>query len=304
MKLSLLHKKYLQKLIKCTKFDENNTTNKKCVLQYVIKLLDYSIPDTDYIKPTCDFLTDHIQLWILLVVAKFGYLSHAVPQTDREKIMFSALFRSIANSMYSILVLSKKGLDYSAQSLLRTLMEQFFVLLSVTNDRDKRMAYLDNYGGKDANTSWYKNFKKEKFIAMIKEYFDDDFLKKQFIELVNSEYSDYSSFIHNDYINTLCYSMVYLDDKKTYPNLCGRYVTREKEINTNCFVNSFLMAEIFYHMVREPKVDFSLYSVLEINNQTDLELIRKLYILQKNLGIIIASELQGGNNSCPPTSHT
>ena len=181
MKLSLLHKKYLQKLIKCTKFDENNTTNKKCVLQYVIKLLDYSIPDTDYIKPTCDFLTDHIQLWILLVVAKFGYLSHAVPQTDREKIMFSALFRSIANSMYSILVLSKKGLDYSAQSLLRTLMEQFFVLLSVTNDRDKRMAYLDNYGGKDANTSWYKNFKKEKFIAMIKEYFDDDFLKKQFI---------------------------------------------------------------------------------------------------------------------------
>ena len=294
MKLSSSHKQCLSLLINSI-YAKSGAAPKliKKQISFTTKMLETILPESVQIFSSTDLKTNNIQLWLLLSIAEYGNLALSVTTENRENMMFSVLFRTISNTIYSIMLLGHNGLDYSGKALLRTLMEQYFILLSVTKDRDKRTAYLDYYEGKEATTSWYRNFKKDKFISTIQQYLEDEVLKKQITEWIDAEYSDYSSFVHNDYANILCYSFARCGDEKLYPNLCGQFITRECEILRDCFMISFGLTEVFYNMLRNQEIDVNIETLMYSELTIDREINLHLHTLRKNLGMIIIAELTG-----------
>ena len=296
MKLSEVHKAYLDVYIDDTILEQYLQKKHKNLASQITTFIETIIPDNVTFPATHNSATDLMQLWLLLDISIFGYISYMVTSEEHDSFMFSVLCRSIANSIYSTMLLAKNGLDHAAQTSLRTLMEQFFILLSVTHDSEKRKAYRDNYEGIAANTSWYKNFKKDKFIKMINEYYDNvnfplTTIKKLFTDFIESEYSDYSSCVHNDYAYVMGYSMAEVSENCIKPNFCGEYVTREYTINANCFNLSLIMTNIFFHMMVVQCPDWDLKKLLGIETQSTNESIQTFYYLQRYFGFLILKRI-------------
>lgn len=68
------------------------------------------------------------------MITETAFASYLLGTANADSFMLSALFRAICDSLYSIMILGEQGLDYSANTLLRTLIEQYIILLSVTSD--------------------------------------------------------------------------------------------------------------------------------------------------------------------------
>ncbi|MBQ8578431.1 MAG: hypothetical protein IJ449_10790 [Clostridia bacterium] len=262
MKLSKPHEIQLKALINIC-FEQDSPKRKREIHQDIIRLIEASSPDSIEIEPVDDIATNDLLLCMILVITMYGFFSITIPDNNPENIMFSALFRTICNSIYSILLLAENGLDYAAKTQLRILLEQFFILISVTCDKEKRNSYIKNYEGKEAATSWYKNFKKDKFIAMINAFLPEEVeIRKALTEVVNGYYGEYSSFIHNDYLFVLCYSMAHINDTDNRPNICGQYQTRLHEILMNCFSISINMSYMFFHILDMQDVDMNIDTVI------------------------------------------
>ena len=102
------------------------------------------------------------------------YASFAVCVDDksnmRETLLYSGLFTTITNTIFTIWKLAIDGLDYSAKVLLRNLLELMLILITVLLDSEKRNAIMDATENDTTKEVWYKHFRSDKMIAVISKY--------------------------------------------------------------------------------------------------------------------------------------
>ena len=267
-------KKHIKSIIDifCRDYKDIDADN---LYDYIISSSEFCIPDSYVPDYSNDFLEDTVYIWILTELGQLGSLSYMMSKIQDPNLMISNMLRGICNSIYSVLHLSINGLDYSAKILLRVLMEQYMILLSITADQEKRNAYINSWEDDEATDTWYKNFTKKKFINLISKYFDNTKIdQKDIADWVDEKYSHYSGYVHNDYAKVFLWSYVNLQGDELKPNVCGEYVTRKYELLFDCFFITLCFDMMFWNMISDSNVDIDIDTLLNNNShyiQTTLD---------------------------------
>ena len=187
------------------------------------------------------------------------YASFAVCVDDksnmRETLLYSGLFTTITNTVFTIWKLAIDGLDYSAKVLLRNLLELMLILITVLLDSEKRNAIMDATENDTTKEVWHKHFRSDKMIAVISKYLKavENPLKKW----VKEQYTHFSSYVHNDFWALLGFSRAVTDKEKeiTHLNICGNYATRTNhlldEVAELCYVFDLMFVFIYREKIKD-----------------------------------------------------
>ena len=200
-----------------------------------------------------------------LTAFRYYLFALAIPFEKGEyyPLLFS-LFSQISNSIIAIIKLADEGLDFQALSLTRNLMELFMTLLTVIESPQKRKELRLAVDADSARQVWHKYFNKKHFIQMIKSYTSyDPSIAKACETWADKTYAELSSFAHNDYANTLCFSFAIGENEINPPNLWGEYVSRRQYVYES-IVNAIGPADaLLIALLRDPKIDINIRSLFD-----------------------------------------
>lgn len=165
----------------------------------------------------------------------FGTMSLAFSPIKEEvdcqdKLLFASLFTTITNSITSIIFLTKQGLDYQANVIMRQLFELCMVLLNVGIDKEKFIA-LKNTEIYEGNVRLWRKYFSPKSLNETLGHYEGNLMT----EWRKSKYGDYSNFIHNEYLHfsVFSFSKALGADKIMRNNVWGGYVSRINPILCN-----------------------------------------------------------------------
>lgn len=236
---------------------------------------------------------DATETFVIRVLAlKYAVLSLAVDcEEGPEKFLYAGLFKNITNTIFSIMRLAENGLDYQAMSLIRNLFELYMILIVTTSSTEKRKEFIAAHEPEDSRVVWHRYFTKTKFLKAMKEYCTgrEDLEKAAdiFQTWIDDNYSELSSFVHNDYVNIVCGSLSQNDlNGYSHPNIWGEYVTWRKRIYNQLFIVAWPSDLIFSYMLRDPSVEMSLEEILSREVKTHIkEALDKLETLALDIGM-------------------
>lgn len=198
-----------------------------------------------------------------------------------EFVLLTSLFAQISNTTFAIIKLAEEGLDYQANALIRNLLELFMMLIVVTENPEKRLAAVKAHTPEESRNVWHQFFNKTQFIKMIDRYSEEfQYLVDEPKQWINDMYQELSSFVHNDFVNILCYSHSIADKQDLiHRNLWGEYVTRRGDI-FNRLAEAIAPADlIFCAMLRDPKIDLNIYGLCDSQDKESLEVCFELNTL-------------------------
>ena len=120
---------------------------------------------------------------------------------------------------------------------------------------------------------------------MLKAYCNNESHYALFEHFINESYGELSSFAHNDYLYTLCYSLAE-PEAETHPlNLMGEYVSRVRAIYGFIISTIWVCNLLFYMMLADERIDISLTNLLSPKVQTETKkLIYALHAHEVLLG--------------------
>lgn len=178
--------------------------------------------------------------------------------------LLSSLFSQISNTIIAVIKLADEGFDFQALSLTRNLMELLMTLLTVIESPHKRKELRTAVDAESARRVWHKYFNKKHFIQMLKAYTSHNFFLSEACEKwANETYAELSSFAHNDYVNTICFSYAIGENGINPPNLWGEYVSRRKYIYES-LVRALGPADtLLISMLRDPKIDVNIRDLFD-----------------------------------------
>lgn len=204
-------------------------------------------------------------LYAKLTAFRYYLFALAIPTNKGEHfpLLFS-LFSQISNTIIAIIKLADEGLDFQALSLTRNLMELLMTLLTVVESPQKRKELRQAVDPENARKVWHKYFNKKHFIPMIKSYTSyDPFLSEACEKWADKTYAELSSFAHNDYANTICFSFAISENGINPPNFWGEYVSRRKYIYES-LVKALAPADtLLIAMLRDPKIDVNIRELFD-----------------------------------------
>lgn len=180
----------------------------------------------------------------------------------KDFFVFSPLMCSIANSIAAIEQLAISGFDFQAYTLMRTLVEQYIALITLSLCPEKRKTYYRAMEKEDARRFWHDSFTKTKFFKMLNGYKEDpDGLLSGHFEKV---YRELSSFTHNSFWHN--FSKTYVPNSEgtgVKPNLFGEYVSRAEQIISDMAYDIWPFHMLFVVMLNDSKIDIGYDAIKE-----------------------------------------
>lgn len=168
--------------------------------------------------------------------------------------VLSSMLLQITNHSIGITKLIEHGLHYSANPLLRSLLELCWITIVIINDKEKMNEYFKT--GRDNKESinvWYKHFRPEKLKKEVNDIekellsqLDNSFLK----DLRKNDYKIFSHYTHNSFVTSIISYHVTedLETGKLSINLHGRYAPVShntfSSLNSILFYNSILIMHL------------------------------------------------------------
>ena len=205
----------------------NNLTkklDKEHIIEFdSIKECTKILSDTEHISPK---LYSEIEELSNLFSLRWGLLSLSISDNKSKSkdiqdqcMIYQSLTNTIANNCLAITNLSKKGLEFQANVLMRNTCEICFLLLVLLLDKEKCKEYFLSISKNNEYEVWSKNFRFKKLNETL-EIYEQTFEKEQTLFLSDwrkKEYSYYSGYVHNDFFN--CFAQSYVVDENNEENL-------------------------------------------------------------------------------------
>lgn len=197
-----------------------------------------------------------------LFALRWGITSLAISNSDNDQyaMLFGGLFATIANTIFAVNKLAIDGFDYQASSLIRSLYEQCFMLLSIIIEPEKRNALIDSAANDDEYNTWRKHFSFKHLDRTIQCY-ENKISEIEPTSFLNTwrkrNYSTFSSYVHNDYASFLLYGLALPDNdqEELQLNLWGSYSTRTDIITGNANALLWYTELLFMKLLTDKDID-------------------------------------------------
>lgn len=207
-----------------------------------------------------------------------------------ESLVFSSSLCSIANSIAAIEQLATTGLDFQAYALMRTLVEQYIVLITLVLCPEKRKEYCKSEKDEFARQFWHENFTAKKFIRVLTAYKPDPdgIITKH----VKDVYSRLSLFAHNGFWRNFSRTYIETEDGNGVKlNQFGEYVCRTEQILEDMVYDIWPFHLLFFTMLKDEKIDISYESLSNEEHPPFLmSLLKRCQLVERVLTARLFSE--------------
>ena len=204
-----------------------------------------------------------------------------------DSLVFSSLLCSIANSIAAIEQLATTGFDFQAYALMRTLIEQYMVLITLTLCPEKRKEYCKSEEDDVARQFWHENFTVKRFIRLLTAYKPDP--NGMIDKHIKDVYSRLSLFAHNSFWRNFSRTYIQTEDGSGVKlNQFGEYVSRTEQILEDMVYDIWPFHLLFFTMLRDEKIDMSYESFAnEKNSPFFMSLLKRCHLVER----VLASRL-------------
>lgn len=200
------------------------------IIQYYNEMNDIS-KNTVKIQENDENLLNIAELYCMYFgIMSLSIASNTEDSNSKEKLLYSSIFETIANSTISVIYLAQKGLDYQANVICRQLFEMCMILLNVSIDKDKQDILMETEMTEENIKIWRKYFSPKELNNTIEKYEGKDLTDWR-----KRQYSSYSNYSHNEFLSFFCFSFACPknNEENLVNNLWGGYVSRVNTILEN-----------------------------------------------------------------------
>ncbi|MED4532934.1 DUF5677 domain-containing protein [Metabacillus fastidiosus] len=169
---------------------------------------------------------------------------------------FESIYTNITNHALSVVLLVESGLDTSARSLLRVLIELTWISILTLADKEKLKIYQKTTDKDIEKTAWYNHFKPKKLSDGIMKLektlgIDDEEFLKYLDETRSEMYSFLSKYSHSSYtaVSIGAYTTSFSDEERIDSSLLGKEsstsISTITQLNEVLFYLSVMIEAIF-----------------------------------------------------------
>jgi len=226
----MLSKEKYERLNKKIIIDKSLIPDYEEIIQYYNEMNDIS-KNTVNIQDNDENLLNIAELYSMYFgIMSLSIVSNKEDSNYREKLLYSSIFSTIANSTISVIYLAQKGLDYQANVITRQLFEMCMLLLNVSLDKNKQNILMETEMTEQNMKIWRKYFSPKELNDTIQKYEG-----KSLTNWRKKQYSSYSNYSHNEFLSFFCFSFACPknDRDNLVSNLWGGYASRVNTILEN-----------------------------------------------------------------------
>lgn len=166
----MISKEKYERLNKKIIIDKSLIPDYEEIIQYYNEMNDIS-KNTVNIQNNDENLLNIAELYSMYFgIMSLSIVSNKEDSNYREKLLYSSIFSTIANSTISVIYLAQKGLDYQANVITRQLFEMCMILLNVSLDKNKQNILMETEMTEQNMKIWPKYFSPKELNDTIQKY--------------------------------------------------------------------------------------------------------------------------------------